>query len=196
MQSTPVCTGIPHTSVRLSVPRNRNFFLLLLPLLVLCACQPIRPITAAGTTLPSSPTELTLNPDLATVSLVDWVEDFAQPLNNGYQDYPAGTQTFLDIITQQPATANREPTAVDCALRSRASRKLVSLSFHNNAERTVDVYWLDFDGNEVYYFSVRPHRAIDQQTYVTHPWCIRDTETKEAVLAVTAADQTATVEIK
>lgn len=57
------------------------------------------------------------------------------------------------------------------------------ISFRNNTERVVDIYWVDYKGHCVHYKSLEPNNRISVNTYETHPWVFRD-QTSRAKLVV------------
>ncbi len=57
-----------------------------------------------------------------------------------------------------------------------------SILFVNATTETVRVYWKNFSGNRVLYFTLPPGASADQGTWVTHPWVI--TDTNDACLAI------------
>jgi uncharacterized protein YkwD len=52
-----------------------------------------------------------------------------------------------------------------------------SITFVNNTNRQVDIYWVNYQCQEVKYNTLRPGQSYNQRTYVTHPWRIRDSQT-------------------
>lgn len=48
----------------------------------------------------------------------------------------------------------------------------------NTQNDELNVYWIDYDGKEVYYKTLKSGEAYDQPTYVSHPWVIRDKKQK------------------
>jgi Domain of unknown function DUF11/WD40-like Beta Propeller Repeat/VHL beta domain len=65
-------------------------------------------------------------------------------------------------ITQNHSIEGVTPSAID---------------FVNDSGVRVDVYWLDYDGNPVYYNSLDAGGAYHQDTWLTHPWVILDPST-------------------
>ena len=54
----------------------------------------------------------------------------------------------------------------------------VKATFTNASERNVDIYWVDFQGRLVRYFTnLSPGKQEKIYTYVTHPWVARDCAT-------------------
>ncbi|GAC1566086.1 MAG: hypothetical protein NVS2B2_38340 [Ktedonobacteraceae bacterium] len=62
------------------------------------------------------------------------------------------------------------------SLRSMASYTSISISiaFNNFSSSVVDTYWVNFQGDEVHYNQLGPGQSYSQQTYVSHPWRIKD----------------------
>ncbi|XP_045176795.2 uncharacterized protein LOC123537222 [Mercenaria mercenaria] len=51
------------------------------------------------------------------------------------------------------------------------------VQFVNSSDRMVYLFWLDYTGKLVRYGCIPPHRVMEMNTYVTHPWVARDTAT-------------------
>lgn len=63
-------------------------------------------------------------------------------------------------------------------VKSIHSDRQVKATFTNASERNVDIYWVDFHGKLVRYFTnVEPGKKERIYTYVTHPWVARDCAT-------------------
>lgn len=97
---------------------------------------------------------------------------------------------FLAVAPAAEAVKLHPPTPqpVSCNLRSTAGVETAWLTFANFSTRPVDIYWLNYEGQEVFYQHLEPSQAHLQQTYLTHPWCIRDAETGQAVLSLTMTE--------
>ena len=48
------------------------------------------------------------------------------------------------------------------------------ITFDNQSGRTVDVWWLDYEGNRVHYNTLGPEGSYLQETWITHPWVITE----------------------
>jgi TIR domain/VHL beta domain len=59
-------------------------------------------------------------------------------------------------------------------LRSLGTLKPTSISFINNREKEIHVYWLNQNGNRVLYAKLSKFQSINIQTYISHPWVITD----------------------
>lgn len=56
------------------------------------------------------------------------------------------------------------------------------------------IYWVDYNCQEVYYNTLYPFQAYVQETYVTHPWRVRDAEAGQLLQEfVTEGDMTITI---
>ena len=62
---------------------------------------------------------------------------------------------------------------------------LVNVTFDNQSSNPVDVYWLDYDCNAVFYYYLDIGLSFQQSTYLGHIWDIVDTVTNLVVLEVT-----------
>ena len=50
----------------------------------------------------------------------------------------------------------------------------VKLNIHNNRDKKVQFWWVNYSGSAVLYGEVQPKGAIEQHTYGTHPWLITE----------------------
>jgi CSLREA domain-containing protein len=48
------------------------------------------------------------------------------------------------------------------------------ITFDNQSGVTVSIYWLDYQGNRVFYNTLPSGQSYDQQTWITHPWVALD----------------------
>lgn len=60
---------------------------------------------------------------------------------------------------------------------SKEGSRQASITFVNNTNRQVDIYWVNYQCEEVKYNTLRPGQSYRQRTYVTHPWRVRDSQT-------------------
>lgn len=73
----------------------------------------------------------------------------------------------------------------------------VTITFVNNTQSNVNIYWVDFDCIEVFFDTLAPHTQRVQETFVTHRWRIRSVETGDLwaeTVAVEGQSYTVTVE--
>ena len=68
-----------------------------------------------------------------------------------------------------------------------------NLKIVNNYSQYVDLYWLDYQCNEVKYVTIYPGGTHVQPSYVTHPWRIRESGTGKLLKQVTLNNSGTTV---
>ncbi len=51
-----------------------------------------------------------------------------------------------------------------------------TITFDNQSGVPLKVYWLDYDGNRVFYNALEPGQSYDQPTWLTHPWVGLDSD--------------------
>lgn len=70
-------------------------------------------------------------------------------------------------------------------IKSRESRKRVPLHIVNTTHHSVDIIWLDFNGNEVTYAKgLKSGDRFAVATFETHPWIFRDHESRRKLAIV------------
>src|SRR3954469_21121499 len=74
-------------------------------------------------------------------------------------------------VRAAPALANPCTVTQD---RSFEGKQSTEITFVNQTDRTVTVYWLNYAGQRIYYNTLNPSESYDQQTWVTHPWVVVD----------------------
>lgn len=52
------------------------------------------------------------------------------------------------------------------------SERLATILFTNNSETDIDILWLNYDGEEVYYKTLKPEESYEQTSYFSHPWVV------------------------
>lgn len=56
--------------------------------------------------------------------------------------------------------------------------------FFNRMHRSIDIYWVDYQGRHVLYGTIAAVEYFDVRTFVTHPWVFRDSETGEKLVTL------------
>jgi len=46
------------------------------------------------------------------------------------------------------------------------------VTFQNNSDTDVDILWVSYEGEEVYYNTLAPGKSYEQPSYYGHPWVI------------------------
>ena len=57
-------------------------------------------------------------------------------------------------------------------VKSADSDTATEVTFQNQSDVTIKVYWLDYEGKRQYYADVKPGKSYTQDTYMTHPWVV------------------------
>jgi hypothetical protein len=90
----------------------------------------------------------------------------------------------LGVFCASTANAGNEPypknQPVPCSLEDNQLSHIgmevmaTTIRFDNDSLDTVDVYWLDYEGNRAHYATLTPGSFYYQGTFVTHPWIVTD----------------------
>ncbi|OYX13392.1 MAG: hypothetical protein B7Z15_07450, partial [Rhizobiales bacterium 32-66-8] len=61
------------------------------------------------------------------------------------------------------------------SIKSADSATATKVQFKNESKSRIKIYWLNYDGKREHYSDVAPGRSYTQETYMTHPWVVTDT---------------------
>ena len=79
-----------------------------------------------------------------------------------------------DRLATNSPPQNPGETALDCgletSLRSEKFDRPTRVEFINKLQIVIQLFWLNYEGQRVFYNSLPPGKSYVQQTYVTHPW--------------------------
>jgi hypothetical protein len=78
------------------------------------------------------------------------------------------------LCLASPALAQTN-SAINCYLGGLVpieSKHLASIHFSNNSDTDIDILWINFDGEEVYYNTLKPGESYDQTSYFSYPWVV------------------------
>nr|QCH39001.1 VHL [Glyptosternon maculatum] len=67
-------------------------------------------------------------------------------------------------------------------VRSLISRHPAQVLFCNRSPRTVQLLWINFQGQPVSYGQLQPQTGRKMNTYIGHPWMFRDAQTDDPML--------------
>ena len=81
---------------------------------------------------------------------------------------------FLCGSAQAQSALTALPCSLESSLMSLNSNVSTTVDFENQTAQTVQVYWLNFMGARVLYYTLPPGMGYVQSTFVTHPWVITD----------------------
>ncbi|TSK42087.1 von Hippel-Lindau disease tumor suppressor [Bagarius yarrelli] len=86
-------------------------------------------------------------------------------------------------MPQPPEAEDRQPLQQLPLVRSLISHLPAQVLFCNRSPRTVQLLWINFQGQPVSYGQLQPHTGRKMNTYVGHPWMFRDAQTDDPMLA-------------
>jgi hypothetical protein len=94
---------------------------------------------------------------------------------------PAKAQSsFLIPLTPLSALPPLDPSYV-LALKSVEGLTPTFINFTNTTKDPVEVDWINYSGNRVFYNRLAPSVSYIQETYLTHPWIIKDLTTGQDI---------------
>ncbi|KAJ3107088.1 hypothetical protein HDU96_008012 [Phlyctochytrium bullatum] len=81
-------------------------------------------------------------------------------------------------------------------IRSSDAGPATVLTFVNKTPSTLDIFWIDTDGNSTKYHSVEPNRFAKQPTYANHAWEIVNASTSKSLATHLAQEDPQTLTIR
>ncbi len=106
---------------------------------------------------------------------------------------------YFDVVTQRHRVAAKFKAPYNHAvIPSKSARSTTAAKFTviNSLQEEVLGYWLDFDGKEVYYFSLKPKFQIVMDSYTGHVWRFRSASSKNIVKNTLIGNAATTLELK
>jgi hypothetical protein len=70
--------------------------------------------------------------------------------------------------------ASEETVSKEKGLKSENGNVKTRITFVNRSKQPVKAYWLDYNGERVFYKELKPSESYSLDTFVTHPWLITD----------------------
>lgn len=84
-----------------------------------------------------------------------------------------GTQLSARSDNHIAEAAEQSGSDIGRSLRSKEATQRAEILFKNTLTEKIRVYWIDYQGKEVFYRELDPGQSYRQPTYVSHPWRIR-----------------------
>jgi von Hippel-Lindau disease tumor supressor len=78
-------------------------------------------------------------------------------------------------------------------LRSKDNEHQSLVRFVNISQREVDIVWMNYEGQGVTYKTIPHKKSFDINTYVSHPWVVKDSKTQESMHLLHGQTRNATV---
>jgi hypothetical protein len=92
-----------------------------------------------------------------------------------------GSTQYKYENTKMPAVdktiVNSNLNEIQMLLKSKNGEKK-NVTFINVSPVDLNVYWMDYDGNEIFYFNLNKFKNQVQNTFVNHIWVFREAKTK------------------
>jgi hypothetical protein len=67
---------------------------------------------------------------------------------------------------------NLDPVTIDNSSQSTSGSTPAAIDFENHLSYAVDVFWIDYAGDRVFYNTLGANSSYVQATFLTHPWLI------------------------
>lgn len=115
-----------------------------------------------------------------------------------YATHPWRLVEPLTGVQIQTYTATTEPSQ-NCriVLQSQNGARATTLLVRNMTHRTVEVLWLNYQGQEQRYAVLGPRESWKQNgTYMTHPWVVRDQNSRELLALCTGGIENFTLDAR
>lgn len=77
-------------------------------------------------------------------------------------------------------SASHAIAAAGCETERRArsvnGTQATRIFFNNESAERVRVYWIDYDGRRTFYSEIDAGASYTQETYMSHPWVVTDSQ--------------------
>ena len=81
-------------------------------------------------------------------------------------------------------------------LRSGDSAQPITITFSNRSNQVVKTFWLDGNGQRVYYNTLKPGASYAQKTYASHPWLVTNENGSQILLTIIASETALSADIR
>jgi len=99
---------------------------------------------------------------------------------------PTSKSTSTRIPFTDTPAADATSSANCPTRRSSGGSSWTAITFVNSTGRAVKVYWVDYRGFEQFWFEMQPGQSVEQKTYVSNVWCVRDKASNATLFSVVA----------
>jgi PEP-CTERM motif/VHL beta domain len=82
--------------------------------------------------------------------------------------------------------ANVDPAIIASSASVNADT-MASIEFVNHLSYDVDVYWMNYSGQPVFYYDLAADSSYIQNTYLTHPWLITQASSGDLITGFASA---------
>jgi hypothetical protein len=98
---------------------------------------------------------------------------------------------FMSVDAEEvyvPVAGDAGRTIVIEEYESKTAGQLITLAFANESGQDVELFWHNYNGDEVSYGTIANGQTRTQGTYATHPWSVTGKTDASATLVVDGAD--------
>lgn len=121
---------------------------------------------------------LPISKGLDAVALEGWAFDWLNAIVNLEAAYVNDSTLQLELAAVVPPLDTPSYQALECStereLRSGKFDTPTSVEFTNERNQDIQTFWINYDGQRVFYNRLKPGTSYIQKTYVSHPWIVAD----------------------
>ncbi|HSH04728.1 MAG TPA: hypothetical protein VLL52_19610 [Anaerolineae bacterium] len=104
-----------------------------------------------------------------------------------YDDDDKELGVIVATEVRQVVEINYHGLEIHDEILSLSDEHKVKIQFTNDTGRPIDIYWVDYEGEEEHFDSIDIDESYKVTTYATHPWVFRLKETNEVITFVVAS---------
>lgn len=95
----------------------------------------------------------------------------------------------VEPIGQTPSEPRLAPLSCDqeASLKSGNGQTSTLVRFNNLMSSQAEVYWINYNGKEIFWFELPSNASVDEQTFAGHPWVVKDVAGKCLALFLAAS---------
>lgn len=100
------------------------------------------------------------------------------------------------VSNQLPYKYQFLPVSTEKDLRSLRGTDTATFTVTNRLNKTVSVYWLNYQGVRTLYGTLAPGQSLGQQSFITHPWVVVDDQGKPIMLFLPGTEPNKQIDIR
>lgn len=106
----------------------------------------------------------------------------------------AGWALPLVVLAADPPPDPDSACSTEKSFKSTLGVAQATLTIINNTDQTVQSFWLNYNGDRVFYRQLAAHQRYNQPTWLTHPWIVASLDgTCYRLVVMTSLEQTVTL---
>lgn len=99
-----------------------------------------------------------------------------------------GMKKIVEYVPAPQAKLQGVPASATWSTKSIHANTSTFVIFDNRSLKTVEISWINYQGKEVFFFTLSAGSMYKEETYDTHPWVIRDSFSKEFLTMFVATE--------